>query len=477
LKTVRIETLGCRLNQIESEAAARFFIDSGFEVYMEGLSAASPSDSSTVLVIINTCAVTQKAEQKARRIIRLVLKKYQNACLLVTGCYAQLSRAEIERIDNRIVVLAGQVKSRIINIPQILQSFLKSGFEPVLFGEYLKKNVAQAPALKPGFPENSFALSTTTMLSHSRASLKIQDGCNSACSFCTIHIARGHSVSLDVNIALERVQALEESGYDEVVITTINSSQYKGKLVKEDGSVEYYDFVDLLSLFLEKTKKINFRISSLYPGLVTDAFCSVIKNKRVRPHFHISVQSGSNIILELMNRDYKREAVITACSKIRSSKPQAFIACDIITGFPDESEEDFEATLSLCKECNFSWIHAFPFSERPGTPACNLKNKVPQSISGQRAKEITALAIQNKIDYIKGFVGKALSAVVEKKVNQGYHCMTENFIHCQLQTDCELKANQSVIVKILKPLSEQIKKGGDIEALANPAQVIEDPAK
>ncbi len=472
MKTVRIETLGCRLNQIESEAAARIFLDSGFEVFMEGVSASSKSDPSTVLVIINTCAVTQKAEQKARRILRLVLKKYESACVLVTGCYAQLSKGQIEKIDNRIVVLGGQIKSRIVRIPDLLQSFIQSGFEPVSFSEYIKKNLTVTPPQKPGFPENSFELSTTTMLAHSRASLKIQDGCNNSCAFCTIHIARGYSVSLEVNKAVERVKALEKAGYDEVVLTSINIAQYKGEFQKEDGSIEYYNFVQLLALLLEKTTKINFRISSLYPEVVTDDFCRVITNSRVRPHFHISVQSGSNKILKLMNRHYSREEVILVCKKLRDAKPGAFIACDIITGFPAESEEDFELTMDLCSECAFSWIHAFPFSERPGTPACSMKPKIPQSVSGERARKLTELAIKNKIAYIDGFAGKELSAVVEKMSSTladgtlRYHCMTENFIHCELESDIELEPNQAVKVKIIAPLEEKIRKGGDIEAVA-----------
>ncbi len=478
MNTVRIETLGCRLNQIESEAAGRIFADAGFDVHLEGVTASSDSDSSTCLVIINTCAVTQKAEQKARRLIRLVLKKFSGAAILVTGCYAQLSREQIEKLDKRVVVLGGQIKSRLSFVPELLKKFVGTNkeFDVTGFVAAVKTNVVSLPVAKPDFPEDSFKLSTTSLLAHSRASLKIQDGCNNNCSYCTIHIARGHSVSLDVNTALERVQALEKSGYDEVVLTTINIAQYKGKLVQgsleECTSEQYLDFTGLLEYLLEHTSKINFRISSLYPEVVTDEFCSVISNERVRPHFHISVQSGSNKILALMNRRYDRDEVIKACKEIRSSKPGAFIACDIITGFPSEADKDFEQTMDLCRQCNFAWIHAFPFSERPGTPACSMKPKIPQSVSGERARKLTELAIKNKIEYINSFAGKEVSAVVEKMSatladgTYRYHCMTQNFIHCELESDVELTPNQAVIVKIVAPLEERIKKGGDIEARA-----------
>ncbi len=487
---VIIETLGCRLNQIESEAAGRLFADAGLNVCMEGITASSDADSSAKLVIINTCAVTQKAEQKARRLIRLVLKKFSGAAVLVTGCYAQLSRDQIEKLDNRVVVLGGQIKSRLSAVPELLKKFVVTnrGFDYTGFIAALKEQIVSLPVAKPDFPEDSFRLSTTSLLAHSRASLKIQDGCNNNCSYCTIHIARGHSVSLDVNTALERVMALEKAGYDEVVLTTINIAQYRGRLVQksleECEAEKFLDFTGLLEYLLAHTSKINFRISSLYPEIVTDDFCHVISDTRVRPHFHISVQSGSNKILHLMNRHYKRDDVIQACRKIRNKKPAAFIACDIITGFPGETDEDFEQTMDLCRQCNFAWIHAFPFSERPGTPACSMKPKIPQSVSGTRARQLTELAIKNKIEYINTFAGKEVSAVVEKmsaRLADGtlrYHCMTENFIHCELESNVELEPNSAVMVKIVAPLEERIKKGGDIEARAVVVhEPVEGPAK
>ena len=462
--TVRIETLGCRLNQIESESAAQLFIESGFNVVFS----IEEVDDNTRFVIINTCAVTQKAEQKARRIIRLAVKKYKNAVVLVTGCYAQLSKVQIEQIDERVVVLGGQVKSRIAKIPQLL----KEVCSPADFALLLKNQLCSVPAIKPGFPEDSFKFAASSLQAHSRASLKIQDGCNNNCSFCTIHIARGHSVSLDVAAAVERVLALENQGYDEVVLTTINIAQYKGLFVDEHGAEQYFNFAALLKHLLANTNKINFRISSLYPEVVDEEFCKVIKSPRVRPHFHISVQSGSNRILELMNRRYKRDEVIAACRALRKAKPQCFLACDIITGFPTEKDEDFEQTLDLCRKCDFTWIHAFPFSERPGTAACSMKPKIPQSVSQKRAKALNAWAVQQKISYIQSFIEKPLSAVIEKQqpsIQSGkfvYNCMTENFIHCQLTSSEPLKESKSYTIKIISILKENIHKGGEIEAIA-----------
>ena len=262
--TVRIETLGCRLNQIESESAAQLFIESGFNVVFS----LDDEDDNTRLVIINTCAVTQKAEQKARRIFRLVLKKYKNAVVLITGCYAQLSKNVIEKMDPRIVVLGGQVKSRISKVPELLKAI----DNPADFALLLKEQICSVPAVKPGFPEDSFKFAASSLQAHSRASLKIQDGCNNNCSFCTIHIARGHSVSLDVAAACERVLALEAAGYDEVVLTTINIAQYKGLYVGPDGVEQYYNFAALLKYLLGETKKSASEFQAFTPKLLMKSF-------------------------------------------------------------------------------------------------------------------------------------------------------------------------------------------------------------
>lgn len=471
MNKIKIETLGCRLNQIESEAAGRFFLDNDFLVDMSSTTANSVEDKDVCLAILNTCTVTQKAEQKARRIIRLMLKKYPEASVLVTGCYAQLSKEEILKIDPRICVIGGQIKSRIEEVPPLLKASLASEWNCVAFAGKVQNQITDKTVLKPGFPEQAFKLAANSFVAHSRASLKIQDGCNSNCSYCAIHMARGHSVSIDVQTAIDRVMELEALGHSEVVLTTVNIGQYKGKW--KDG---YCNFTGLLKLLLENTQKIAFRISSLYPEVVTEEFCKVIADKRVRAHFHISVQSGSDSILESMNRAYKADTVINACNRLMKAKENPFLACDIITGFPGETDDDFTQTMNLCKKCNFAWVHAFPYSERPGTVACTLKNKVPQSVSGERAKQITEWAIEQKIKYIESWCGKELDAVLEtcKKpagmnVSNGvyvYHLMTENFIHCEIQSPRVLELNKQVKIKIVKPLPDRITKGGEIEALA-----------
>lgn len=475
MSEIRIETLGCRLNQIESESVARIFSEKGYSVSMEALSASSAADSDTLISIINTCTVTQKAEQKARRLIRLMLKKFPDAAIIVTGCYAQLAKEEIKTIDSRICVIGGQIKSRIEKIPELLsETKNSSSWNPVSFVEKINNTIISLPPQKPGFSENSFKLSATSFISHSRASLKIQDGCNNNCAFCAIHIARGHSVSLDVQTAIDRVRELEEKSHDEVVLTTVNIGQYKGAY-----KGDWCNFSELLLLLLTNTSRIRFRISSLYPDIVDEKFCRVISDDRVQPHFHISVQSGSDKVLALMNRPYNAQSIVKACTMLKKAKKNPFLACDIITGFPGETDDDFDQTMKLCNECGFAWVHAFPYSERPGTDAAVMKNKVAQSVSGERAKRLTEWAVSQKIKYVESFINTEHDAVLEtvrkplalaagnnKSSRFIYHAVTDNFIHCEIVSDKQIETNKSMNIRITGVLSERIKKGGDIEASA-----------
>ncbi len=471
---VRFGTTGCRLNQIESESAAHFFYDKSFSVSLEPLTAKSQNDLECLVCVINTCSVTQKAEQKDRRIIRLYLEKCPNATIIVTGCYAQLSPKIILAIDSRIAVLPGQNKSRLAQIPSILAENLDS-FNPVNFAKSLNESIFNIDSKNLGKSEDAFKLSTDSFLAHSRSSIKIQDGCNNNCTYCTINKARGHSVSLAPKEVIHRVKKLEEVGQNEVVFTTVNIGQYCGEYNGRN-----INFAQLLELCLEHTRNISFRISSLYPEVVDDYFCSVIKNPRVCPHFHISVQSGSDDVLRRMARRYSSQDVVSACAKLRLAKENPFIACDIITGFPGETEQDFCKTMELCEKCNFSWVHVFPFSERPGTLAAKMDNKVPQFISGERAKQLSHWAENSKKEFIESCCGKIYDAILETvnhsllfNAGEGktaFHAVTENFLHCKiiaLESKCSnLRQGQRIKVKIIAPIQQGIQKGGESDCIA-----------
>lgn len=463
-KTVHFETLGCRLNQIETEGAAEFFYQRGWSVQMASAAARDAEDPSVTLCVLNTCAVTGKAEQKARRTINLLLKKFPAAALIVTGCYAQLSPAQIAAMDKRVVVLPGKAKSALSRVPDLLPQ----DFDAADLRNILQDQKAGDLARDP------FVLLPKTFFAHSRSSMKIQDGCDNCCSFCAIHIARGKSVSIPASLALERVVALEEAGQSEVVLTGVNIGQYRSDW--QGGAI---GIAELLQLLLERTKKITIRFSSIYPETVTERFAQAIKSPRVRPHFHISVQSGSDAILKRMNRRYTRSTVIQACSRLKEAKQNPFLACDIITGFPGETDGDFAQTLSLLKEAGFVNAHAFPYSPRPGTAAANFTPKIPERIKDQRVAALNEYSAAAKIAYINSFAGTVRPAIAESvhgsaanSVPQGkklVRATTDNFIHAEIlldQTAAAPQDGQPIMVKILSANESAIRQGAEWEALA-----------
>lgn len=476
-KKIHIETLGCRLNQIESESVAAFFSDDGFTVAMKSITSKDKEDSDCVLCVVNTCTVTAKAEQKARRIIRLLLKKYPSSIVVVTGCYAQVNKEEISAIDERVVVLPGRVKSRLADVPSIVSSVLIESENNVeLIQKKIKEHLESKVLFKPvtDTSENPFKLATDTFLHHSRSSIKIQDGCNCRCSYCEICIARGKSVSLEVSEVLKQVEKLIAAGQKEIVITTVNIAQYKSEY---EGKI--VDIAGLLEILLNKTKGVSFRFSSLYPQIVDERLCELIKDERVRPHFHLSVQSGSDEVLLKMNRPYKAQAVIDACNRLKAAKKNPYLACDIIAGFPGERDEDFKATMNLIKECGFTWVHAFPFSPRPNTTAFTMKPKVPEFVTGKRVEELLEYSFESKINYINSLKGTVHKAIVETshnlnalKIRDGkkvVHAVSDNFLHCVVLIDDGKEipfAGSEVDVEIVSPLVDEIKRNGEQEVLA-----------
>ena len=490
-KNVHFETLGCRLNQIETEGAAEFFHQRGWAVQMKAVAARDAEDESVLLCVLNTCAVTGKAEQKARRTINLLLKKFPAAALIVTGCYAQLSPEQIAVMDKRVVVLPGKAKSALSRVPDFLESAdstqaqnseQKGLGQPELLAAALRERLQGQDVLqncdasqdKNAAAIDPFVLLPKTFFAHSRSSIKIQDGCDNCCSFCAIHIARGKSVSIPAALALERVAALEEAGQSEVVLTGVNIGQYRGDW--QGGTI---GIAELLELILERTQKIAIRFSSVYPETVTERFAKAIKNPRVRPHFHISVQSGSDAILKRMNRRYTRQTVVQACGRLKEAKQNPFLACDIITGFPGETDGDFAQTLSLLKEAAFVNAHAFPYSPRPGTAAASFTPKIPERVKDQRVAALNEYSAAAKIAYINSFAGTVRPAIAESvhgsaanSVPQGkklVRATTDNFIHAEILLDQAAAApqdGQPVMVKILSANESAIRQGAEWEALA-----------
>lgn len=472
MEIIHFESLGCKLNQIEIEAIAQSFAKAGFSpdisreiAHDEPLSAHENPQKQNVaplFTILNTCTVTGKAEQKARRLIRLLLKKYSFAPILVTGCYAEVEQQLIASLDPRIVVLPGSLKNSLVQLPHFLlhrqnlhpeEPIIESLCAFVTFAHDEQKNNIQNPSNKTSHrtASNNFALSTDTFIAHSRASVKIQDGCNNSCSYCRIRLARGKAVSLPITEVLTTIQKIEDAGWKEVVLTGVNLSQYS------DGTK---NFAHLLALILENTK-LAIRISSLYPERINEELAPLLAHERIRPHFHISVQSGSNTILKSMRRPYTSETVIKAVRILREVKNNPFIACDIIAGYPGETDADFAQTFDLCSKLNFTSIHAFPFSARPGTEAWDLKPKIPERITKKRVAQLIRLSHANKQDYENSWIGKPLKAIVEHSEKDGVlRLLTENYISCSLNIK-NAHTKEPEIAKIL----QDYKPGSEISIL------------
>jgi threonylcarbamoyladenosine tRNA methylthiotransferase MtaB len=274
----------------------------------------------------------------------------------------------------------------------------------------------------------AFRFSPSSFSFHSRPYLKIQDGCNRRCAYCRVPLARGPSVSLDPEAALERLRRLEEAGFAEAVLTGVNIAQYRSPAC---GEGDVYGLGELLLFLLKNTSTIALRLSSIEPepGFLEGAFAEAVKDSRIRPHFHLSVQSGSDRVLKAMARPYGREDIIKAADTLRKLKGDPFLACDIITGFPGESPADFGQSFDLCAGVDFAWIHGFTFSPRPGTAAFSLPHRVSEREAVERLERLAGLAERGKRAFVARQQGKTVQAVVagSKKV-PFLSLVTDNYI-------------------------------------------------
>jgi len=399
VNAISFHTLGCKLNQLETESIAQHFRDEGFSVV--------PWGAAADVYLLNTCTVTSMAEQKARREIRKVLRDRPHACVLATGCYAQLDpealQSTAELADrSRIVVVSGDLKSSLLDLPAIIADSSCSSSE---LPELLRSWAIGRGAVGALTSADRFRFDVNDFAFHSRAFLKIQDGCDNVCSYCRVRLARGKGVSLASSDVLTRLRELERRGYAEAVLTGVNVSRYR--------DAAGIDFPDLIRFLLNGTERIALRISSTEPDGVDERFAEAVSDTRVRPHFHLSVQSGSDTILRSMRRRYDASRVEHAAALLKSVKDDPFLACDIIAGFPGETEEDFEATRSLCERIGFAWIHAFPFSPRPGTEAVSLLHRVPERDAVRRVDALMSLARDGRAAFIRRHIGTEVLAVAE----------------------------------------------------------------
>ena len=378
--TVSFHTLGCKLNQCESESLASSFRQNGFSV-RSGLNSAD-------IHIVNTCTVTSRSDQKARKIIRNLAKIDKNSLVLATGCYAQVESETVSSLGANVIVVPQSRKSSIYNLPEILYRHSN------ITAEELRNRLAEVPSDAFKFPVEEYSF-------HTRAFLKIQDGCDHCCTYCRVPAARGPSRSLGFEEAIEAAVRLENTGYREIVLTGVNITAFEGGLPA------------LVAGMLTATKRVRIRLSSLEPESIDRQLTELVAHKRICPHFHIPVQSGSDRILAKMKRRYRIEDVVAGIDGLRQKRRNPFIAADAIVGFPGEEEGDFRETIELFQNMKFSRVHVFSFSRRPGTAADDMKGQIDDRTIKNRMQRLAALSVNLAAQYRESWVGKEVDVLVE----------------------------------------------------------------
>lgn len=379
---VYIYTLGCRLNQAESEAVAERFQNAGFTL---------SSWSSADIVIVNSCTVTAKAEQKARRMIRRFAERSE---VIVTGCYAELEKDEVLSLSDKVTVFSLKEKASLLSLPEHIRTALSAGMS--------------AHEAIVSFTERSddfFAFDASSFQYHSRAYLKVQDGCDNSCGYCRTTIARGPAVSLPAEEAVRRALEIEAKGFHEIMLTGVNLTMYDHDGEGLGGLVE--------KLLAALGDGMRLRLSSMEPDHVDERLLDTLSDHRMQPHFHIPIQSASAKVLERASRRYSIEHVEHIIECMRDAKDDPFIACDVIAGLPGEGDREFMETYDFLDRNGFAAMHVFPYSPRPGTPLYGARDRAEERVRDERAEKLRELSARHSLEYIKRQMGKRLEILVE----------------------------------------------------------------
>ena len=408
-KRVSFHTLGCKLNFSESSTLAREFERGGY-LRVE------PSEATDVAVI-NSCSVTEHADKKCRNIIRKIHRRNPNAIIAVTGCYAQLKPEDIAKIEGVNIVLGNNDKGDLYRRVEELRETTNT--------EVYSCSVEEMTRFFAAYSSGD----------RTRSFLKVQDGCDYKCAYCTIHYARGHSRNIPIADIVAEAREIVAAGQKEIVITGINTGDF--------GRTTGEKFIDLLRALDEVEGVERYRISSIEPNLITDEIIELCaKSSKFVPHFHIPLQSGSTHILGLMRRRYTADRYRERIAKIREMMPDAFLGVDVIVGFPGEGEEEFMETYRLLEEVGASFLHIFPFSERPGTPAVDMPNKVQPRISTERVQRLEVLSDRLHKAFAERYLGSEREVLFESTDRNGLmYGYTDNYLRVSAPYDTALINN------------------------------------
>lgn len=437
VKKVAFYTLGCKLNYSETSTISRMFEAKGYEKV--------DFDQNPDIFIINTCSVTENADKKCKKIVKEAKKISPNSYVTIIGCYAQLKPIEISEIEGVDAVLGAAEKFRLI---ELLDGFAKEQETKVLASEIQEANVFN----------NAYSIHDRT-----RTFLKVQDGCNYGCAFCTIPLARGKSRSDSIENILASAREIARTDVKEVVLTGVNIGDFG---IQEGKRKER--FADLV-FALDAIDGIDrFRISSIEPNLLTNEIIEFVsRSERFVPHFHIPLQSGSNTILRKMGRRYLRELYEDRVSKIKTLMPHCCIGVDVIVGFPGETDELFLETYNFLNELNISYLHVFTYSERANTRATEMEDVVPMKKRNERSKMLRILSEKKRRKFYEENLGKTFTVLFEEDVEDGQmHGFTDNYIRVAAKYD-------PLLINELKQVTlNEINNKGNVEVL-EPEAVFE----
>ena len=402
LNTVAFYTLGCKLNFSETSTIARDFVENNFKK----VSFNDPAD----VYVINTCSVTENADNKFKTVVKRAKKVNPDAFIIAIGCYAQLKPNELANVLGVNLVLGANEKFNVLN--------------------YLDKisvnDTAQVYSCNIDDVDNY--ISSYSVSDRTRAFLKVQDGCDYKCTYCTIPLARGISRSDDINSIINNAEKISKTGIKEIVLTGVNIGDYgKGEFGNKKHESTFLDLIKSL----DKTSSIDrIRISSIEPNLLKNEIISFVsKSNLFVPHFHIPLQSGNNEILKLMKRRYLRDLYVDRVSFIKNLMPDACIGVDVIVGFPGETEEHFRDTFDFLNSLDISYLHVFSYSERDNTLASEFSDIVPNSIRSKRSKILRSLSLKKRRMFYESQLGKRKKVLFESENKKGYiHGFTDNYV-------------------------------------------------
>ncbi|AFV03579.1 MiaB family protein [Dehalobacter sp. UNSWDHB] len=397
-------TLGCKVNQTESEALSQLLAGEGYKTVQEA--------DSADMIIINTCTVTGKGSMKSRKLIRKMVKDHPGAIIAVMGCYAQLSPDEVAGIDGVGLIMGTQDRSSLLQFLRDIQDERAAGASAKKPAEPLR------PLRKVKSFEESVKYEELPLIkseSRTRAMLKIQDGCSQFCTYCIVPYTRGPSRSRDPENVYREARELLKAGYKEIVLTGIHIGAFGRDFTDKNMNLGL-----LVSELVKLPGMKRLRLGSIEPMEFSLELLEVIAaNAAVCPHFHIPLQSGSNKILGKMNRPYTIEDYAALLKQIRARVPDAAIASDIMVGFPGETDQDYQDGLRFIESCEFSGIHVFPYSRRPGTPAADMPEQIPNRIKTARVRELIQIGQKSRRKYERKFIGKQLEVLLENVDQDG----------------------------------------------------------